>query len=140
MRRHHRKRDMRTDLGAAYGVRMLSGIGSLNYKDGELCMAHLVIRKLIHGGHALITYLTLIGRRTSGAKSLCPRTRAISQQTLPLCWLISCHESQAVMAIWKRIMRLHCRRPTNTIMTVEALLAVEVVWVEGNFRFRALEM
>ena len=113
MRRHHRKRDMRTDLSAAYGVRMFSGIASLNYKDGELCMAHLVIRKLIHGGHALTTYLTLIGCRTSGAKSLCPQTRPISQQTLPLNWLISSHGSQAVMTISKRIMWLHSRRPTK---------------------------
>jgi hypothetical protein len=66
------------DLNTAYGVRILSGIGSLNYKEGELCMAYLVIRKFIHGGHALTTYLTLIGRRTFGAKTLCPRTRPIS--------------------------------------------------------------
>ena len=51
---------------------MLSGIGLLNYNDGELCTAHLIIRKLVRGGHALTTCETLIGRRTSGAKSLCP--------------------------------------------------------------------
>jgi hypothetical protein len=38
---------------------MLSGIGSLNYKDGELCTAHLIIRKLVRGGHALTTCETL---------------------------------------------------------------------------------
>ena len=81
MRWYHPKRDMQADLGAAYRVRMLSGIRSLNYKDGEFCMAYLIIRKLVHSGHALATCLTLIGRRTSGAKSLCPRTRPISQQT-----------------------------------------------------------
>jgi hypothetical protein len=90
-------------------------------------MAYLVIRKLIYGGYALATCLTLIGRRTSGTKSLCPQTWPISQQTLPLSWLISSHESQAAMTIRKCVMRLHCRRPTNNIMTVEALPAVEAV-------------
>ena len=105
MRRHHPKRDMQADLGAAYGVRMLSSIESESF---AWC---LVIRELIQGGHALTTYLTLIGCRTSGAKSICPRTRPISQQALPLNWLILCHGSQAVMTIPKRIMWLHCRRP-----------------------------
>jgi hypothetical protein len=70
---HHPKRDMQADLRAAYSGAMLSDIGSLYYKDGGLCTAHLIIRKLVCGYHdALATCQTLIGRRTSGAKFLCP--------------------------------------------------------------------
>ena len=92
MWRHHSKRDIQADLHGAYGGRMLSGIVSLNYKDRELCTAYLIIRKLIHQRHALTICQTLIGRHTFGAEPLYPRTRPISQQNLPLTWLVSCHE------------------------------------------------
>jgi hypothetical protein len=44
------------------------------------------------------------------------------------------------MAIPKHIMQLHCRRSTNSIMTAEALEAVEAVGGKaGSSRFRAVE-
>ena len=45
------------------------------------------------------------------------------------------------MAILKYIMQLHCRHPTNNMVTAKALPTVEAVGGKvGSSRFRALEM